>query len=698
MVTLEIARCKTCGVVLDDLIRTAENGVVTCPACANVWTIARKDATPDTRNFLQIGEHDLDVGKYDDAFVAYQKAAELDPKEPEAYFGMALAEFKIRYLKDHTANRLQPICGEITDKRFKDGNSYLRALLNATDAQRSEYEKRAEEIDYILGEFYKLKQAGKRYDCFICVKVTDDETKLPTEDSKDADYIYRLLQEKGFTPFYSERELRNETGADYEARILYALYTSECMLVVCHNADYLQTPWVKNEYTRFLKLVNDEEKESDSITIVFNGKPIEKLPGRAGKIQGINFVLREADEKVVKFVDAHTPEGKRRREEEKQKRIEQEKIILRQIEEQKKQQRELEEKLQNIQGGSGFQATATSLLTRASQELSSEEYAKAEQFYDRVLEADPQNAEAWWGKFLVEMNLREDDRIWLTANLDTFKTIKKSRNYQNAMQYATDEFREHLNSVKDRIQKCASEQIPKLESSKEQKKQAIDKATAQHEELNRNLKQQLKVVKQELNTANQVLNDNSRKNISDDKISRAQSAIFDAGTHANIFAVVMGIAFFVLLTVLTRGMSEEAYRKLPVLITWNHFETRSFVAFLLRAAKAIVFTIAMKIVFFIFDRHRIKSKHMKLLTMKEEYKRMKATCLAKEDEIRQIQARIDRAKKEIDTTSERRSAEIKQLEDQIKLFGSFLPKETTNQTTQDNQPDIAEKGETKNGD
>ena len=154
MAAVELLRvkCKTCGLSLDEAIMTAENGVVKCPACANVWTIARKEATPETRGFLQIGEHDLDVGKYDDALAAYEKAAELDPKEPEAFFGMALAEFKIRYLKDHTANRLQPICGDAPDKKFRDCAPYLKAILNATPEQKAEYEKQGEQIDYILGD------------------------------------------------------------------------------------------------------------------------------------------------------------------------------------------------------------------------------------------------------------------------------------------------------------------------------------------------------------------------------------------------------------------------------------------------------------------------------------------------------------------------------------------------------------------
>ena len=41
------------------------------------------------------------------------------------------------------------------------------------------------------------------------------------------------------------------------------------MLIVCSKEEYLLTPWVKNEYSRFMELIHDERKDVDAITIVF---------------------------------------------------------------------------------------------------------------------------------------------------------------------------------------------------------------------------------------------------------------------------------------------------------------------------------------------------------------------------------------------------------------------------------------------
>ena len=325
--------CKNCGAELFE--QNAVDGVIECEYCFSRHTLPKKAASPAALEFMRMGEHDLDTGRFDDAYAAYEKAAEIDKEEPEACFGMALALFKVQYIKDEVNNRLQPICHELTEKRFQEDSRYLSALNLATEAQKKEYQKRAEEIDYIRNEFVELKNSGLDFDCFLCVKVTGADGEK-TEDSKDADYIYDLLKDRGFKPFYSERNIRNRTGADYEAMILYALHTSETMLVVCREEEYLQTPWVKNEYARFLRLLNDSEKESDAVTIVYYEKPIEKLAGKRGKTQGIDFSRRDADRKICDFVESHTAEAKLRRQREEEEKRKREEKLLKEIEEQRK--------------------------------------------------------------------------------------------------------------------------------------------------------------------------------------------------------------------------------------------------------------------------------------------------------------------------------------------------------------------------
>lgn len=299
---MEIIKCKNCGAQLD--ITKANGRVVECEFCHSKHTLA-KSTNEKAAEFLHMGEHGLDMCKFDDAYLAFSKAAECDKSEPEAFFGMALAQHKVQYIKDVKNDRMQPICHDVTDKLFGNNKYFQKALELATPEQRAEYARRGEEIDYIRSLFYRMKQAGIEYDCFICVKVTDDVTKRKTMDSERANDIYYHLKDRGYRPFYSEREIQNQQGADYEAQILYALFSAPCMLVVCSDESYLQTPWVKNEYTRFISLINDEQKEADSITICFFDYPVEKLPGRNGRLQGVCLKNPDAYSKIVDFVDRH---------------------------------------------------------------------------------------------------------------------------------------------------------------------------------------------------------------------------------------------------------------------------------------------------------------------------------------------------------------------------------------------------------
>ncbi|WP_251618041.1 leucine-rich repeat protein [Pumilibacter muris] len=336
-IELQSLICKCCGSTLDP--QTAKNGVIKCPYCTEIFTLA-KSVEPEALDAIRIGNHELDICRFDDAFASFNKAARIDPAEPEAYIGMAYATHKVQHIRDAVSNRLQPICHEVSNKVFAQDKNYLRALALATQEQRAQYARQCEEIDYIRKEFFKFQQSGLNYDCFICVKVTDDERtttdgqKIYTADYKTADELYFHLSGKGYKPFFSEREIGNRTGADYEALILYALYSSECMLVVCGNESYLQTAWVKNEYTRFLKMVADDEKESDSVAIVFSGSPIERLPGRKGKLQGIDMRGVDPYGKITSFVENHTPEAKLKREEaakRKQRELEEQRKLLEEL-------------------------------------------------------------------------------------------------------------------------------------------------------------------------------------------------------------------------------------------------------------------------------------------------------------------------------------------------------------------------------
>ncbi|MCX4313088.1 MAG: leucine-rich repeat protein [Clostridia bacterium] len=482
---MENLECKYCGAPLEG---EGINGVIECRYCHRKHIIA-KSTDANAVHFLKIGEHALSSCKFDEAYTAYEKASEYDNCEPQAYFGMALSEFKVQYVreeherKDPETNepkkiyRYQPICHDVTNNKFINNKNYKLATALATNEQKDEYRRRAEEIDYIHGEFNAIKNSGLDYDCFICVKVTDDNTGGRTKDYKTADDLYFQLRGKGYKPFFSEREMQDRTGVDYEALILYALHSSECMIVVCSNAEYLNTPWVKNECTRFNELVRDEQKDNDSITIVFDGEPIERIPGRNGKVQGINIRSVDALNRIVDYVDKHTPEAKARKANAEKNKAQEAEILKKQLEELKALQEaariELENKLASINaqqqpqivnaGGAGVNIAA--ITVRVKQFLSANDFSGAAACCNRALDSDPNNPELWRLLFLCDINIVDIDnwRSGLLAQLTStakVDAVRKKQSYINAKKYAGNStaFSELENILNDRYSELKAEE------------------------------------------------------------------------------------------------------------------------------------------------------------------------------------------------------------------------------------------------
>lgn len=358
--------CVNCGASLDSA--TEKDGVISCPYCGSTTQIPRLDSGDKTLSAIAEGENALRAGDFDKAMSYFDIASEESPEEAMAYWGKALARFKVQYIKDHTSGHYQPILFGSAERSFLNDRDYQKALKLANHFQALDYEKKAKEIEHVRLEFLRLEEEGRSYDTFICVKVSKEDG-TETEDSKAADEIWRFLSNKGFHPFYSERDIRNRQGEDYEAMVLYALRKAKSMLLVCFDPAYLDTPWVKNEYSRYLKFIEDGDKEPTSLTIVYNDDPIDRLPGKSGRIQGINYALRSADLSIQDFVSNHLDKRGGH--------------------------------LKDRGEGSSSANEAARLIVRGEQEFERGDLKRAKEFFEEALEADPESFDAWYGSFFL---------------------------------------------------------------------------------------------------------------------------------------------------------------------------------------------------------------------------------------------------------------------------------------------------------
>ena len=297
---ISVLECAGCTAPLSEAI--IKSGVHKCPYCGYVNIMPRAEQTSEVKHYLYNGDAELRDADFERAYSAYSRAAELDPTESKAFFGMALSSNRVKYIKDLPNKRWQAICYDVSAKSFSSDANLKRAIELATPEQREEYEARAKEIDYIRAKFLELKGSGLSYDTFICVKVTDANGKY-TQDGVWAGKLYDSIKKTGITPFYSEREIGDRVGEDYEALILYALYTAKSFIIVCADESYLRTPWVQNEYSRYYSMLTDREKEIGSMMVAFEGTVIERIPGIPGKIQGVNLHSFDASQKIIEFVN-----------------------------------------------------------------------------------------------------------------------------------------------------------------------------------------------------------------------------------------------------------------------------------------------------------------------------------------------------------------------------------------------------------
>ena len=289
-------RCIRCNTPLDAKI--IKDGVLECNHCHQIMTFPKDNQTDDVKQLIENGKIKLNICHFKEALELFKIAIEKAPNEPEAYFNYALARYQIQYLRDITNKKMQPICHVYRDKPFTEDQSYNKALSLATNRQKEEYQRKAIEIEKIQMEFSKLEKQKINYDCFICTKVSEydkgnKKDVRQTIDCQKAYDIYHMLINKGFHPFFSEALMSGHTGEAYEAHILYALYKAKCMLIVCSDESYLDTPWVKNEYTRYIGLINSGNKKvKDSLAIVYLNSVIETLPipgYEDTKLQGLDF-------------------------------------------------------------------------------------------------------------------------------------------------------------------------------------------------------------------------------------------------------------------------------------------------------------------------------------------------------------------------------------------------------------------------
>lgn len=236
--------------------------------------------------YLQRANYDFDA-----AIKTYEFALTKDDNEKSAYEGLLLAKYGIEYVKDPRTNNLIPTCHRTHFASIYEDDAYQSLLTLCNDEEKEALIKKVEQIDKLQKAIAKQLEREEDFDVFISYKATDENGEK-TEDSIIARNIYDQLTKQNYKVFFAEKTLEDRLGSDYEPIIFKAIHTSKIFVLVGTKKEYINSVWVKNEWTRFIdriKTENDKELTSQCFIPVFKDMSPNDMPKINNKfVQGVD--------------------------------------------------------------------------------------------------------------------------------------------------------------------------------------------------------------------------------------------------------------------------------------------------------------------------------------------------------------------------------------------------------------------------
>ena len=251
-----IIKCKMCG---GDIQFNPGDTNGQCDHCGCTTTFPK---LPDEQraNLFNRANHFRRQCEFDKAMAAYEHILEEDDTDAEAHWGIVLSKFGIEYVEDPVTHERIPTCHRAQVISILSDEDYQNALKYAPDTYSREiYEKEAKRIAEIQKGILAISSQEKPYDVFICYKETDDSGSR-TKDSTLAQEIYYQLTNEGYKVFFSRITLEDKLGQEYEPYIFAALNSAKVMLVVGTRPEFFNAVWVKNEWNRYLALMKNDRK------------------------------------------------------------------------------------------------------------------------------------------------------------------------------------------------------------------------------------------------------------------------------------------------------------------------------------------------------------------------------------------------------------------------------------------------------
>ena len=368
-----------------------------CEYCGTQQTVPTADSEKKLTLFARANRLRL-ACEFDKAAGVYESIVADFPTEAEAYWGLVLCRYGIEYVDDPATGKKIPTCHRSSFDSVMEDSDFEQALENADAVARRVYRDEAKAIEELRRGIVEVSDKEPPYDIFICYKETAEDGQR-TVDSVIAQDVYDALTEKGYRVFFSRISLEDKLGTEYEPYIFAALHSAKIMLAFGTDYEYYNAVWVKNEWSRYLQLMTKDK--SKHLIPCYKGIDAYDMPKEFAKLQAQDMGKVGAMQDLLRGVD-------------------------------------------KIMGkGSGaapapaavnapVNATVDSLLDRAWMFLEDEDYQKAHEYFERVLDIDPRNSRAYLGNVLATLHLPSVAALdTVIVRLDTFKDFDRAMCFAN---------------------------------------------------------------------------------------------------------------------------------------------------------------------------------------------------------------------------------------------------------------------------
>lgn len=304
---MDVLKCKMCG---GSLNVNKGSTIAECEYCGTKQTLPK--TTDDKRLALCGRANSLRMqNEFDKSAELYEQILAQDSSDPEIYWDLVLCKYGIEYVEDPATGKRVPTVHRAQYTSVYVDDNYKKAVEYADDEQKEIYEAEAAKIDEIQQGILEISSKEDPFDVFICYKETDESGER-TEDSVIATDLYHRLTKEGFKVFFSRITLQDKLGSAYEPYIFAALNSAKVMVVLGSKPEYFNAVWVKNEWSRYLKLVNKPGSDKVLIPAYKNMNPYN-LPKEFSYLQAqdmskIGFLqdLIDGIKKIIKPSSSNT--------------------------------------------------------------------------------------------------------------------------------------------------------------------------------------------------------------------------------------------------------------------------------------------------------------------------------------------------------------------------------------------------------